>query len=48
MPFDYAQGDILLRLSLSLITLGSGLIKGSITVSGGAILRKQALALPFR
>lgn len=24
------------------------LLKGSITVSGGAILRKQALALPFR
>ncbi|MDQ0969190.1 hypothetical protein QFZ20_004593 [Flavobacterium sp. W4I14] len=25
-----------------------GLLKGSITVSGGAILRKQAMALPFR
>jgi hypothetical protein len=48
MPFDYTQGDIFLRLSLSLFTLGGGLLKGSITASGGAILRKQALALPFR
>jgi hypothetical protein len=48
MPFDYAQDDIFLRLSFSLLTLASGLLKGSITVGGGAILRKQALALPFR
>jgi dipeptide/tripeptide permease len=48
MPFEYAQGDIFLRLSLSLITLGGGLLKSNITVSGGAILRKQAVALPFR
>ncbi|WP_230144704.1 MULTISPECIES: hypothetical protein [unclassified Pedobacter] len=31
-----------------LITLGGALLKGSITIGGGAILRKQALALPFR
>ncbi|WP_157258340.1 hypothetical protein [Pedobacter ginsenosidimutans] len=48
MPFDYAQGNIFLQLSLSLMTLGGSLLKGSITVSGVAILRKQALALPFR
>ena len=30
------------------MTLGGGLLNGSITVGGGAILRKQALALPFR
>jgi len=30
------------------MTLSGGLLKGSITVGGGAILRKQALALPFR
>jgi hypothetical protein len=34
--------------TISLMTLGGGLLMGSITLSGGAILRKQALALPFR
>jgi hypothetical protein len=33
---------------LNLITLAGALLKGSITIGGGAILRKQALALPFR
>ncbi|NII83474.1 hypothetical protein FHT21_002519 [Pedobacter sp. SG908] len=30
------------------MTLRGDLLKGSITVGGGAILLKQALALPFR